>query len=84
MEVITSGANPKLQDCVICSGWAQYRSSPTIAKLLSSAARGSLITILLLLPVFFLQSASRPRITKLKAKSCLVTVNSIFHFITDK
>jgi len=59
-----------------CQGWARSRSSPTLAlrhcwgpeleltqqcrRLLSSATRSSLITILLLQPVFFLRSASRP------------------------
>ena len=39
---------------------AQGRSSPSGLNLLSSATRSSLITILLLQPVFFLRSASRP------------------------
>ena len=38
---------------------ARTWSSPSLSSLLSSAARSSLITILLLLPVFFLQPTSR-------------------------
>jgi len=39
---------------------AQYWSSPSLLRLLSSATRSSVSTILLLLPVFFLRPASRP------------------------
>merc|ERR1719411_1128575 len=53
-----------VSDCVcVASGgdWALTWSSPDTAILLrSSATRSSLFTILLLLPVFFLRSSSRP------------------------
>ena len=46
---------------------ARSWSSPNFARRVSSATRSSLITILLLQPVFFLRSASRPDPTEVKS-----------------